>query len=296
MHVAITGSSGLIGSHLTRDLAADGHTVHRVVRDRGEVTEGDIYWSPSAQEVDVAAFEGIDAIVNLAGAPIGKRWTDEQKRRIRDSRVTGTAMLADALASLADKPSVLVSASAIGFYGDRGDEILTEESSPGRDFLAQVCQDWETAAEPAERAGIRVVHPRTGIVVAEEGPAMEKMLPPFKLGIGGPVGSGKQWVSWIALEDHIRALRHLLDSDLWGPVNLVGPEPIRNETFARALGEVIRRPTFMRVPRFALRALYGEMGETLALSSQRVLPERLLESDFEFRHASVGDALRAALA
>ena len=295
MHVAITGSSGLIGSHLTRALAADGHTVHRVVRDRGEVTEGDIYWSPSAQEVDVAGFEGIGAVVNLAGAPIGKRWTDEQKRRIRDSRVTGTAMLAEALASLSDKPSVLVSASAIGFYGDRGDEILTEESSPGRDFLAKVCQDWEAATEPAERAGIRVVHPRTGIVVAEDGPAMAKMLPPFKLGIGGPVGSGQQWVSWIALEDHIRAMRYLLDEDLAGPVNLVGPEPVRNEVFVRALGEVIHRPTFMRVPRLGLRALYGEMGETLALSSQRVLPEGLLESGFEFRHTSVDGALRSAL-
>lgn len=294
MRVGITGSTGLIGRHLTQSLTSDGHQAVPIVRDQAA---GDLYWSPARVEMEVAAFEGLDAVVHLAGEPIGKRWTAAQKQRIRHSRVTGTRLLADGLASLDDPPAVLVSTSAVGYYGDRGEEVLTEQSQPGEGFLAEVCIDWEAAADPARDAGIRVVHPRNGIVIAREGPLMDKIELPFRLGLGGRVGSGQQWYGWIALSDHLRALRFLVDTPaLSGPVNLVAPEPVRNAELTRALGEVLHRPTVLPIPGFGLRVLYGEMGVTLATWSQRVVPERLLEHGFEFEHTDIRSALEAVLA
>ena len=296
MRVAVTGSSGLIGRALVESLQQDGHEVHRVVRDRARATGGGIYWSVARGEIDTAGFEGVDAVVHLAGEPIGKRWTDEQKRRVRDSRVDGTRLLAEALASLDDGPAVLVSQSGANYYGDRGDDRLTEDERPGSGFLADVCVAWEQAADPAREAGIRVVHPRTGVVMAEEGPLIDKVELPFKLGVGGRVGSGQQWVPWISHDDEIRGIRFMLDTDtLSGPVNLVAPDPVRNTEMTKALGEVWHRPTVLPVPVFALRLLYGEMGVTLATESVRAIPEKLREAGFEWRYPELLPALQAAL-
>lgn len=295
--VAITGSSGLIGEALGDRLRRAGHRVHRVVRKREAATGGDIFWSVEEREIDAAAFEGVAAVVHLAGHPIGaERWSPAVKRAIRDSRVVGTALLAEALAGLDDAPSVLVSGSAVGFYGDRGDEILTEEAGSGDDFLAEVCVGWEQAAAPAADAGIRVVHPRTGVVIASDGPLIEKVELPFKLGVGGRIGDGKQWVPWIALEDHVRALEFLLEHDLSGPVNLTAPTPVRNAELTEAIGDVLHRPTLIPTPILGIRALYGEMGVSLATVSQRVVPQALLDAGFEWHVPDLRDALREALA
>ncbi|MBW3620373.1 MAG: TIGR01777 family oxidoreductase [Actinobacteria bacterium] len=297
MRVAVTGSTGLIGDALVGSLRADGHTVHRVVRDRAAATGGDLYWSVERGEIDAEGFEGLDAVVHLAGEPLGEnRWNDETKRRIRASRVDGTRLLSGALVGLSDAPSVLVSGSAVGYYGSRGDELLTEEAGPGDDFLAEVVAAWEAAADPAREAGIRVVHPRTGVVMAEHGPLIEKVRLPFRLGIGGRIGDGRQWVPWISLEDEVRALRFLLTSDLDGPVNLVAPNPVRNRELTAALGEVLHRPTIIPTPILGIRVLYGEMGVSLATTSQRVVPRKLQAAGFEFRHPTLRPALREALA
>lgn len=297
MRIAITGSTGLIGGHLAASLRDDGHTALPVVRDRPRAGQEGIYWSPARGEIDTGAFAGLDAVVHLAGEPLGRRWTREQKRRIFDSRVEGTGLLASALADLDDPPGVLISASAVGYYGNRGEEILTEESGPGEGFLADVCAAWESAADPARRAGLRVVHPRTGVVIASEGPLMDKALLPFKLGLGGRIGSGRQWYPWIALEDQIRGLRHLLEDDsLVGPVNLTAPEPVRNAEFTRAFAAALHRPAIFPIPPLALALLYGEGGRVLATWSQRVVPERLLQAGFSHHHQSIEEAFQAALA
>jgi uncharacterized protein len=294
--IAITGSTGLIGRALVASLRSEGHTIQRVVRDPAEAGPDDLVWDLDRRTIDAAALEGVDAVVHLAGEPIGaSRWTDEVKRRIHDSRVIGTSLIAETLAGLTDKPAVFLSSSAIGYYGDRGDEILTEASSAGDDFLAGICTAWEAAAQPAADAGIRTVHPRTGVVIAEGGPLIEKIDLPFRLGVGGKVGSGRQYVPWIALEDEVRALRFLIDSQLSGPVNLVGPAPVTNLELTKALGEVMNRPTVFPIPAFAIRLLYGEMGETLATVSNRVIPQVLLDAGFRFRHTDIRSALRVAL-
>ena len=291
--IAITGATGLIGRALTASLVGDGHEVVRVVR--GAPTGTDVRWDPVAGSIDAAGLEGLDAVVHLAGEPIGAaRWTDEVRRRILESRTRGTDLLARTLAGLERRPSVLVSSSAVGFYGDRGAEELTEESSAGDDFLARVCIAWEEAAAPAAAAGIRLVLPRTGVVIAKDGPLIDKVELPFRLGVGGRVGSGRQWVPWISLADEVAALRFLIDTPLEGPVNLVGPTPADNRELTRALGRVLRRPTVLPIPPLAIRALYGEMGVTLATVSQRVLPQRLLAAGFRFRHATILDALAEA--
>lgn len=296
MRVAVTGSTGLIGHALVQSLRRDGHTVHRVVRDRARATGGNIYWSVQRSELDADDLAGVEAVVHLAGEPIGKRWTVAQKQRVRDSRVKGTHLLAQALASLDDGPGILVSQSGANYYGDRGDELVTEDVGAGDGFLADVCAQWEAAADPARDADVRVVHTRTGVVMAEGGPLVEKVERPFKLGVGGRVGSGQQWVPWISLEDEVRALRFLLDrDDVTGPVNLVGPEPVRNAELTRALGEVWHRPTLLPVPVFALRLLYGEMGVTLATESVRAVPQVLREAGFEWRHPDVRAAVQDAL-
>lgn len=293
--IAITGATGLIGRALATSLSGDGHRVVRVVRDAAVAGPEDVVWDPEAGTIDAAGLEGLDAVVHLAGEPIGAaRWTEDTRRRIHDSRARGTDLLARTLAGLDQRPSVLVSSSAVGIYGDRGDEELTEDASHGDDFLARVCIAWEEAADPARAAGIRVVHPRTGVVIAKDGPLIDKVELPFRLGVGGKVGSGRQYVPWISLDDEVAALRFLIDRPLVGPVNLVGPTPADNRELTRALGTVLRRPTIFPIPAPAIRLLYGEMGVTLATVSQRVLPARLLAEGFTFRHATLLAALRAA--
>jgi uncharacterized protein (TIGR01777 family) len=295
MDVAITGATGLIGRTLAASLEADGHRVRRVVR-RAPVGPDEVRWDPAAGTIDAAGLAGVDAVVHLAGEPIGaRRWSEEVKREIRSSRVEGTRLIAETVAGLAPRPSVLVSSSAVGVYGDRGDEELPEEASPGEDFLAEVCLAWEAAAEPARAAGVRVVHPRTGVVIASDGPLIDKIELPFRLGVGGRVGSGRQWVPWISLVDEVAALRFLIDGDLEGPVNLVAPGGATNADLTRALGRVLRRPTLLPIPALAIRALYGEMGETLATVSQRVVPRRLLDAGFVFTHTDLDAALALAL-
>ena len=293
--IAITGATGLIGRALATSLAGDGHRVVRIVRDPRTAGPEDVVWDPEAGTIDAARLEGLDAVVHLAGEPIGaSRWTDEQRRRIHDSRTKGTDLLARTLAGLEQRPEVLVSSSAVGIYGDRGDEELTEDSSHGDDFLARVCIAWEAAAEPAREAGIRLVLPRTGVVIAKDGALIDKVELPFRLGVGGKVGSGRQYVPWISLIDEVAALRFLIDRPIEGPVNLTGPNPATNLEMTKALGTVMRRPTLFPIPAFVIRLLYGEMGETLATVSQRVVPRRLLDAGFAFRHSTILAALRVA--
>jgi hypothetical protein len=258
---------------------------------------GEVRWDPAAGTVDVAALAGVDAAVHLAGESIAAgRWTAETKRRIRDSRILGTRLLAESLAGLHHRPRVLVSASAVGIYGDRGDELLTEESALGSDFLASVGQEWEGATKPAADAGIRVVHLRFGIVLAREGGALPRMVRPFLLGAGGPIGSGRQWVSWIALNDAIAAILEVLRNEgASGPINAAAPGAVRSAEFAAALGEALHRPSLIPAPAFALRLLFGEMADAALLASQRVVPSRLEALGFRFRHPALPEALGAIL-
>jgi uncharacterized protein len=294
MRVAITGSSGLIGSALGRSLSDDGHEVVPVVRDR---SRGGVVWDPDRRTIDAAGLSGVDAVVHLAGEPIGaRRWTDEQKRRIRESRTSGTRLLAETLATLDEPPAVLVSGSAIGVYGDRGDEVLHESSPAGTGFLAEVVQAWEAATTPAEDAGIRVARIRSGIVLERGEGALAKMLPLFRVGLGGRFGSGRQWWSWISIEDEVRAIRFLVDNDVRGPVNLVAPGPVTNREFTAVLGQVLRRPVVLPVPPFGPKLLLGaELAGELLFTSQRVEPRALTTAGFEFRHRDLDAALRAVL-
>lgn len=295
--VAVSGASGLIGGALCAALAESGLTVRRLRR--GATASGtDVAWDPVAGTIDAEALEGVDAVVHLAGEGIGeKKWSEEQKRKILESRTKGTGLLAGALAALDHKPDVFVSASAIGYYGNRGAEELTEESPAGSDFLAEVCTQWEAAAAPAAAAGIRTVLVRTGIVLSPAGGALKRMVTPFKLGVGGRIGSGEQYMSWISLGDEVRAVEHILqEASLSGPVNLTAPHPVTNAEFTKTLGAVLGRPTVLPTPLFPLKAVYGaELVEHLLLDSQRVLPARLLASGFEFRHPTLEAALRAVL-
>jgi hypothetical protein len=296
MRIAITGSSGMIGTALRRSLEADGHDVLRVVRRDGG--PGTTTWDPAAGVIDPAAFEGLDGVVHLAGEPIGsRRWTDEQKRKIRDSRTSGTGLIAEALAACTDKPPVLVSGSGIDIYGDTGDTVVTERHPKGSGFLADVVDAWERAAEPAERAGIRVPRIRSAAVLDAGGGAIAAMLLPFKLGLGGRSGSGRQWMSWITLTDEVRAIRFLLEHDLSGPVNLAAPGPVSNEEFTSALGRALHRPTVIPTPMFVPKLRFGgELVDTLLLASHRVVPQALLDAGFEFRHPDIDTAMRAVLA
>lgn len=297
MDVAITGASGLIGRALSASLQSDGHRVLRF--QRGGVTAGDtIGWDADAGRIDAPALEGLDAIVHLAGEGIGEhRWTAEQKRRIRDSRVRGTAVLAAAVASRERRPHVLVSGSAVGYYGDRDSEVLTEESAPGDDFLAQLCVAWEAETAPATEAGVRTVLTRTGIVLDAHGGALQRMLLPFKLGLGGRQGSGKQWMSWIALADEVGAIRFAIENDaVSGPTNLVAPNPVTNAEFAATLGRALHRPTFLPTPLLPLKLRFGaELVDTLLMVSQRVAPAQLEAAGYQFRFDSLEAALRAVL-
>ncbi|MFF9686182.1 TIGR01777 family oxidoreductase [Streptomyces sp. NPDC014623] len=293
--IAVTGSTGLIGAALVRSLRADGHEVVRLVR-RPASTADEVEWDPKRQYVDVAGLAGCDAVVHLAGAGVGDhRWTEAYKREIRDSRVLGTAAVAEAVASLDTPPKVLLSGSAIGFYGDTGDRAVDEDAPPGEGFLPSVCVEWEEATAPAEEAGVRTVHARTGLVVSRRGGAWGRLFPLFKAGLGGRLGNGRQYWSFIALHDHIAALRHILDTEtLSGPVNLTGPSPVTNGQVTAAMGRVLRRPTLFTAPAPALKAALGDFaGDVLA--SQRVLPGQLLDSGFVFAFPGIDDAIRAAL-
>ncbi|PBC72087.1 hypothetical protein BX265_6703 [Streptomyces sp. TLI_235] len=301
MRIAVTGSTGLIGSALVRSLLADGHEVVRLVRHRSRVgwqpdgTVG-VGWNPHLLQIDAAGLEGVDAVVHLAGAGVGdRRWTRAYKEEIRNSRVLGTETVAGALAKLRRPPKVLVSASAVGFYGQTGDRVIDEGAPAGDDFLAGVCVQWEAAARPAEDAGIRVVHPRTGLVLAAGGGALGRMLPLFRLGLGGRLGSGGQYWSILSLADEVAALRFLIDRPtLSGPVNLTGPVPVTNAELTEALGRALGRPTVLAVPGFALQAVLGEMSVEV-VGSHRVVPERLLAAGFRFRHPAADAVVRAAL-
>jgi uncharacterized protein (TIGR01777 family) len=297
MQIAITGASGLIGTALTRSLEADGHVVRPVTRSGSR--PGAIAWDPSAGTIDAAALEGVDAVVHLAGEPIASGpWTAAQRARIHDSRSQGTALVARTLAGLDRRPSVLVSGSAVGYYGDRGDERLVEGSAPGTDFLAQVCVDWEAATAPAEEAGIRVVRIRTGIVLDRRGGALAKQLPLFRLGLGGKAGRGTQWLPWITLHDEVRAIRHALDTaSLSGPVNLAAPGVVTNAEFTRALGKAVHRPTLLPVPRFVRHAPFGigDLLGSLLFTSARVVPDALAATGFRFDHERLDDALATVL-
>jgi uncharacterized protein (TIGR01777 family) len=294
MIIAISGSSGLVGSALTAALEARGHTIRRLVRRPSRGPE-EISWDPEREKLDPQGLEGVDAVVNLAGEPLAQRWTSNARMRIRSSRVNGTTTLAKALAALATKPRVMLSGSAVGIYGSRGDEVLDESSELGTDFLASVARDWENATAPVSAAGIRVVHLRTGLVLSRQGGALAKMLLPFQLGVGGRFGEGSQWMSWIALSDLIAALAFLLRADaVSGPVNLVAPNPVTNTEFARTLAYVLGRPALFPVPRLALSLLFGEMGEQTVLASQRVRARRLLENGFKFKLPTLEGALRDA--
>lgn len=294
--VAISGASGMIGGALAASLASEGLTVLRLVRERSAASGG-VFWDPAGGTIDAASLEGVDAVVHLAGASIAERWTTAQKQRIRDSRVLGTRLLASTLAKLRKLPAVMVSGSAIGIYGSRrGDELLHEGSSTGGDFLADVSREWEAAAEPAAAAGIRVVHSRTGLVLSPTGGVLGKLLLPFRMGAGGRIGSGRQWFSWIALDDAVQAISYMMrEMSMRGPVNLVAPNPVTNAEFTEAVGRVLGRPTIATVPAIAIRLALGEMGEHTVLASQRVMPQRLLEAGYRFRHPHVEEALRFEL-
>ncbi len=292
LRVAISGATGFIGRALARSLRESGVEVHALRRGRASTTT-DITWDPTRSVIDGAKLEGMDAVVHLAGEPIPRRWTAERKRRIRDSRVESTALLARALSSLASPPRVLLAASAVGIYGDRGDELLDETSTLGQDWLAHVTEDWERATAPAARSGTRVVNLRSGLVLDPGGGVLARMLPAFQFGVGGPLGDGRQWASWITLEDEVRAIRFLMDAQgTSGPVNLVTPSPVTNEELSKTLGRVLRRPALVRVPEVVLRALFGEMAAMTVLASQRVAPTRLLGAGFEFRSETLEAGLR----
>ncbi|MEV4329038.1 TIGR01777 family oxidoreductase [Streptomyces sp. NPDC049597] len=293
--IAVTGASGLIGKALVRSLRADGHEVVRLVR-RPSGAGDEVEWDPRRQYVDVAGLVGCDAVVHLAGAGVGDhRWTQAYRREIRDSRVLGTAAIAEAVTSLDTPPKVLVSGSAVGFYGDTGDRPVDEDAPAGDGFLPGVCVEWEEAAAPAQEAGIRTAFARTGLVVARHGGAWGRMFPLFRAGLGGRLGSGEQYWSFIALHDEVAALRHIIDTEsLSGPVNLTAPEPVTNREVTEAMGRVLHRPALFAVPTPALRLVLGEMASDV-LSSQRALPVRLLESGFSFAFPRIDDAIRAAL-
>jgi len=297
MRILISGSSGLIGTAATTALKSDGHNIVHLNRPGRAANPGDIPWDPMRATVDVAGLESLDAVIHLSGAGIADgRWTEERKQLLRSSRIDTTRVLVDSLSRLKQRPRVLIVASAIGYYGSRGDEILTESSTNGPDFLALVCRDWEAEASRAPAMGLRTVMLRTGVVLSGKGGALPKMLPPFKLGVGGRLGSGQQWMSWIAIEDVVGIIRHAIANEqVTGPVNVVAPNPVRNKEFTRLLAGMLHRPAIFPAPAFVLRLAMGEMADAILLSSDRVKPERMLAAGYKFRFEILEPALRAAV-
>ena len=304
MRILICGSTGLVGSALVAHLQEKGDEVLRLVRDRNALGPNDIFWDPAAGQLEADKLEGVDAVVNLAGENVATgRWTTAKKARIRDSRVKGAQLLSKALVGLRRKPQALIAASAIGFYGDRGDDLLDEHSAPGEGFLPDVCREWEAAsqaaqaAQAAEAGGIRVALLRIGVVLSTRGGALAKLLTPFKLGLGGRIGHGRQYMSWITLTDLVRVIDFALNTEsLRGPVNAVAPQPVTNADFAKELGRALSRPALAPLPAFVARALFGEMGETLLLAGAHVLPAKLKQAGFSFEHPDLRTALAAELA
>jgi uncharacterized protein (TIGR01777 family) len=297
MKILITGSTGMVGSKLIDSLKSEDHQIIRLVRSTPKDSATEVYWNPEQGTLNATELEGLGGVVHLAGESIAEgRWTDEKKSRIRQSRTKGTTLLSETLAKLKQKPEVLVSASAVGFYGSRGDETLDEQSASGSDFLAEVCREWELSTQAAAQAGIRVVNLRFGVILSHEGGALPKMLFPFRMGVGGKLGSGQQYMSWIAIDDAIGAIEHALtNNSLRGPVNVVAPVAVTNYEFTKTLGHVLSRPTIFPVPAFAARLVFGEMADATLLSSQRVEPARLKESGYRFRYPELEGALRHVL-
>jgi uncharacterized protein (TIGR01777 family) len=297
MKVLVTGSTGLIGSAIVRDLAGEGHVVTRLMRRSSAAEKDAVLWDPDKGTVDCNGLTGYDAVVHLAGENIaGSSWTPEKKAMIRDSRVRGTGLLCESLSRLARPPATLVCASAVGYYGDRGNEILREDSPPGDGFLSEVCREWEEATGEIARAGVRVVHLRIGMVLSAEGGALAKMLPAFRAGVGGRIGSGEQYISWIALPDLVGVILHALSTDsLEGPVNAVAPQPVTNREFTKFLGRILGRPTITALPAFAAKLLFGEMADELLLASTRADPAKLIASEYRFRLPEAEGALRHLL-
>ena len=293
MRILLTGSSGLIGSALRERLRAGGHEVSRLARSPDQTAHDAFLWNPGAGTIDDAALDGVDAVVHLAGESIAGRWTAAKKRRIRDSRIESTSLLSNTIAAVSRPPDVFVCASAVGIYGDRGDEELTEAGSPGEGFLADVVVEWEAATKPAARAGIRVVNIRSGEVLSPDGGVLGELLRPFRVGLGGPLGNGRHYMSWISIDDEVGAIEHaLLTEDLSGPVNLAAAEPVRNREFAKTLGRVLRRPAILRTPLTPLRLVYGrEFVKEVLLASHRVNPAKLIASGYRFRHERLKEAL-----
>lgn len=296
MRVLLTGSHGLIGSKLLEKLRQNGHTPISLVRHESQLNENTLLWDPEHFELIPENFEGFDACINLAGENISGVWTEEKKRKIKNSRALRTHMLSEFLAGLQNRPKVMISASAVGYYGSQGEEILHEESPAGSGFLAEVCQAWEEAAKPLSNVGCRVVNPRFGVVLAKNGGALSKMLPPFRFGFGGKIGSGQQYMSWIALDDLISLLIFLLENEtLSGPVNAASPNPVTNKAFTKTLGKVLQRPTVFPLPAFLVKLLLGQMGEELLLASQRVSTEKIMSAGFSFQTPELEQALQHIL-
>jgi uncharacterized protein (TIGR01777 family) len=297
LKVAVSGATGLIGGALAQRLTRDGHEIVPLVRRPARPSERAIAWDPARGTIDGAALEGFDAVVNLAGENVLGRWTAAKKWRIRESRVAGTRLVSEAIAGLERPPRVLLAASAVGYYGDRGAAEITEQSPGGHDFLADVARDWEAATAPAARAGVRVANLRFGVVLSKTGGVLQKLLPAFRLGLGGPIGNGAQYFPWIAMEDALGAIMYVLATDsLSGPVNITAPHAVTQLEFVRTLGRVLRRPAVLPVPRFALQLVFGREAAALMGSGQRVLPERLLAAGYRFRCGELEPALRQLLA
>jgi uncharacterized protein (TIGR01777 family) len=295
MKIVISGASGLIGTQLVTTLKSSGHEVVQLVR--RSAAAGQIMWDPKSGKLDPASLEGCEAVIHLSGAGIGdKRWSDAYRKEILDSRTATTSLLANTIASLQRKPSVFLSGSAIGIYGARGDEQLTETSEHGTGFLADVCEQWEAAAKPAIDAGVRTVFLRTGIVLSPKGGALKKLLPLFRLGVGGKFGNGKQWQSWISMDDEVASIIHLLTANVSGAVNLTAPQPVTNAEFTKVLARVVKRPAIVPVPTFAPKILLGgELADALLFTGQRVMPQALTASGYVFKHSTLESALRSLL-
>ena len=297
MKVLIAGSSGLVGTAVTSSLGKKGSAVSRLVRTTADPAKQEVEWHPNRGELDPSAIEGFDAVINLGGESIAEgRWTEEKKKRIRESRIQGTRLLSETMAKLSARPKVFLCASATGVYGDRGNEIVDELSPAGKGFLAEVCREWEEATQAATNANVRVVNLRFGPIFSSEGGMLEKLLPPFRLGVGGKIGSGEQYMSWVAMDDVVGVINFALENEtVRGPLNVVTPNAVTNAEFTKALGKVLSRPTFFMVPAFAARLAFGEMADEMLLASQRVMPKRLNEAGYKFQYPEVEGALRHVL-